>query len=270
MSSPIDDGRVLITGASSGIGRELALRIAHRAKAILLVARRRERLDELAAELTKLRPALEVRVFACDVTDRAATDAMLAEAGTVDVLVNNAGLGDLGVFDRANWEKTERMIALNCTSLLYLTHRLVGAMVGRGRGGILNISSGFGLTFGPGMAAYIATKHFVSGFTEGLRLDVAGTGVVVTQVCPGPVATEFEENIGNFTGLHAPKFVEISAAACARASIRGFDWRRALVIPGFWIKVLLFLGLWTPRVILRLLYAPAARALRRKQLAASK
>jgi len=270
MPSPFDGGVVLITGASSGIGRALALQIAHRARAIALVARRKDRLEELKSELLTRNPSLRVAVSAADITKPEARDAMLAaveaEVGPVDVLVNNAGFGDLGVFDRADWEKNERMIALNVTALTHLTHRVVRGMVARGRGGILNVSSGWGLTFGPGLSVYIGTKHFVTGFTEGLRLDLAGTGVRVTQVCPGPVATEFNDTVGNFTGMSPPGLVEISAERCARAAIRGLDRGRALVVPGLLIRLILFLGTKTPRFILRLFYAPVARLLRKKQL----
>jgi short-subunit dehydrogenase len=270
MPSPFDGGVVLITGASSGIGRALALQIAHRARAIALVARRKDRLEELKSELLTRNPSLRVVVSAADITKPEAREAMIAaveaEAGPVDVLVNNAGFGDLGVFDRADWEKNERMIALNVTALTHLTHRVVRGMVARGRGGILNVSSGWGLTFGPGLSVYIGTKHFVTGFTEGLRLDLAGTGVRVTQVCPGPVATEFNDTVGNFTGMSPPGLVEISAERCARAAIRGLDRGRALVVPGLLIRLILFLGTKTPRFILRLFYAPVARLLRKKQL----
>jgi short-subunit dehydrogenase len=271
MPSPFDGGVVLITGASSGIGRALALQIAHRARAIALVARRKDRLDELKGELLKTNPGLRVVVCASDITRpeerEAAVAAVEAEVGPVDVLVNNAGFGDLGVFDQADWEKNERMIALNVTALTHLTHRVVRGMVARGRGGIVNVSSGWGLTFGPGLSVYIGTKHFVTGFTEGLRLDLAGTGVRVTQVCPGPVATEFNDTLGNFTGMKAPGLVEISPERCARAAIRALDRGRALVIPGLLIRFILFLGVKTPRFILRLFYAPVARLLRKKQLA---
>lgn len=272
MPSPIDGGVVLITGASSGIGREIARQIAHRAEAVVLVARRKDRLEELRDELKKQSPNLYVTIYACDVTKADDRDAMLkgveAEAGPVDVLINNAGLGDLGVFDRSDWSKISQMIELNVTALAYLTHRLVRGMVARKRGGILNISSGFGLTWGPGMAAYAGTKHFVTAFTEGLRLDLVGTGVVVTQVCPGPVATEFADNVGNFTGMDVPGIVEISPERCARAAIRALDRRRALVVPGILIRFILFLGVWTPRWFLRLFFTPVARLLRKKQIAA--
>ncbi|WP_394833351.1 SDR family oxidoreductase [Pendulispora rubella] len=260
---------VLITGASSGIGVEIARQTAARVKALVLVARRIDRLEQLKEELVRVHPRLQVHVCGCDLADRDAVREMLSSVeratGGVDVLVNNAGFGDLGVFDRADWDKTERMITLNVTALTYLTHRLVPGMVERARGGILNVSSGFGLAFMPGFSVYIGTKHYVTGFTESLRLDLAGTGVTVTQVCPGPVKTEFKETLGNFTGADAPGFVEISAAECARAALRGFERGRALVIPGFVIRVLMLLNAISPRWLKRLLYAPAARKLRQIQ-----
>lgn len=269
MGSPIDNGVVLITGASSGIGLEMARLVAPRAKALALVARRTERLEALAKELKEKHTHLIVLVTPCDVADAAACDAMLlrvtAEAGPVDVLINNAGFGDVGLFDLASWERSLKMIEVNVTALAYLCHRVVRGMVERGRGGVLNVSSGFGLTFGPGMSVYVGTKHFVTGFTEGLRLDLSGTGVRVTQVCPGPVATEFLEQAGNFTGLSVPGILEISAERCARTAIRGFDSGRALLVPGILIRFLIYLGTRTPRWVMRLFYAPAARALRRKQ-----
>jgi short-subunit dehydrogenase len=266
MQPPFETASWLITGASSGIGRALAAEVAGRVGRLILVARREERLHALRNELKAKHPALTVDVLPADLLDRESTDAMLAEAGRVDVLVNNAGFGDMGVFDLADWDKTERMIALNVTALTYLTHRLVRGMVERGRGGILNISSGFGLEFMPGFAAYVGTKHYVSGFSESLRLELAGTGVAVTQVCPGPVATEFEDVAGNPLGRPPPKAVELSPEACAQAAIRGFQRGRALVVPGVAMRLVTWAGAVSPRWTKRLLYSPAARMLRRTQL----
>jgi uncharacterized protein len=272
MGSAIDQGAVLVTGASSGIGMAIARQVASRAKALVLVARRASRLEELAKELRAAHPKLRVEVIACDLGDREATRRLPAEVGerglTVDVLVNNAGVGLMGAFDRADPEKLVGMIELNVTSLTLLTSAFVSGMVERGRGGILNISSGFGLAVMPSFTAYIATKHYVTGFTEALRADLAGTGVVVTQVCPGPVATEFEQQIGNFTGHTPPKFVEISAERCARSSIAAFDRGRAMVIPGVVIHLLLIVNGLSPRFMRRLFAAVIGRIARRRQAAA--
>jgi uncharacterized protein len=268
MAALLDGSTVLLTGASSGIGRVMARLLGPRVGKLILVARRVDRLQSLETELRAENTALTVELRPCDLVDLAAVNKLLDDlaATDVDVLINNAGTGDLGVFDRADWKKTETMLHLNVTSLALLTHRLVAPMVARGRGGVLNISSGFGLVFSPGMAAYIGSKHFVTGFTESLRLDLLGTGVTVTQVCPGPVATEFEENVGNFTGLK-PTLVEISAERCARAALRGFERGRAMVMPGVAIRFVMWLAALTPRWGLRLFWSPFARALRKKQLA---
>lgn len=271
MRPPLD-GTILITGASSGIGRAMAIELAPEARALVLVARRRELLEELRTELLATRPDLVVSVQACDLLDRAATDAMLEavarDVGTVDVLVNNAGFGDMGVFDRIDWGKTERMLRLNVESVTYLTHRLLGPMVERRRGGILFVSSGFGLEFMPSFGTYTATKHYVTALSECLRLDLRSQGVVVTQVCPGPVRTEFESHLGNFTGRKPPSFVEIGPERCARAAINGFARDRALVIPGVAIRMVLWLGAISPRWLKRLVYMPLASLARRVQLRA--
>lgn len=269
MRAPLDGSVALVTGASSGIGAELARQLGPRAKTVILVARRRERLDELAAELRALHPRLTVEVRPCDLTDREALTTLIDDilaAHEVDVLINNAGLGDIGMFDMAPWDKTERMLELNMRALTYLTHRLASPMVERRRGGILMVSSGFGLSFMPGFAAYVGTKHYVTGFTESLRLELEPQGVIVTQVCPGPVATEFEEAAGNFTGVSAQRFVEISAERCARAAVGGFLRGKALVIPGIAFRLMMWMGVFTPRWLLRLVYAPGARWFRRRQL----
>jgi short-subunit dehydrogenase len=272
MRPPLDDSVVLVTGASSGIGEALARELAARARVLVLVARRRDRLDKLAAELSELWPDLQIDVRRCDLCDRGELavlcDAVDEAHGGVDILVNNAGLGDVGMFERAAWEKIEAMIELNVRALSYITHRFAAGMVKRGRGGVLMISSGFGLTFLPGFAGYVATKHFVSGLSEVMRLDLAPKGVVVTQVCPGPVATEFEEHVGNFTGRTTPAFMQISAERCARSALRGFARGRAMVVPGILMRIMMAAAALTPRFVMRLLYGPAARWLRRRQEAA--
>ncbi|HZO16224.1 MAG TPA: SDR family oxidoreductase [Polyangiaceae bacterium] len=266
MRAPIDGSVAVVTGASSGIGRELARLLAPRVRVLVLVARRRDRLEALAREL---QGTSEVDVQPCDLGDRDALAALVDHIeqthGHADILINNAGLGDIGMFDMAPWDKTERMIELNVRALTYLTHRLVRPMVKARRGGILMVSSGFGLTFMPGFAGYLATKHYVTGLSESLRLDVASMGVVVTQLCPGPVATEFEEQAGNFTGMRPQRFVEITAERCARAALAGFERGRAMVIPGLAVRFGLWLAAITPRFVLRLVYGPGARWFRARQ-----
>jgi short-subunit dehydrogenase len=268
MKPPIDGGVVLVTGASSGIGEEIARQLAVHASALILVARRRERLEALASDLRGRRKSLSVEVRVCDLTDRAALAALtddLLNRYDVDILVNCAGLGDVGMFDLSSWKKVEFMLELNMRALSYLTHRFVGPMVARKRGGILMVSSGFGLSFMPGFAAYVGTKHYVSSFAECLRIELQHVGVVVTHVCPGPVDTEFYELAGNPTDVNPQKYIEISAARCARSAIAGFSRGKALVLPGIVYRMIMWLSFVTPRRILRLLYGPAAGWLRRRQ-----
>jgi short-subunit dehydrogenase len=270
MGGAIDGGTVLVTGASSGIGVEIARLVAPRAAALVLVARRVDRLAKLREELVGARPALRVEIIGADLSRREDVARLVAEVHarglTVDVLVNNAGVGLMSVFDRADVDKTMAMVELNVSSVTRLTAAFLPGMVERGRGGVLNVSSGFGLAFLPTFAAYVATKHFVTGLTEALVADLAGTGVTATQVCPGPVATEFEENVGNFTGRKPPRLVEISAAACARAAVRGFDRGSAMVIPGTAMKLVMMLNGITPRFVRRLFASALGRAARRHQI----
>ncbi|MCB9596712.1 MAG: SDR family oxidoreductase [Sandaracinaceae bacterium] len=272
MASPWKDAVVVVTGASSGIGLELARHMAPEAKALALVARRRERLEDLAVELREKHPRLEVMVRPTDLADLAQCGAMIddvtARLGRIGVLVNNAGFGDMGVFDRADWDKIHSMIQVNVTALTYLSQRVFPEMVAMGHGGILNISSGFGLEFLPSFAAYVATKHYVTGLSESLHCEGRPLGVTVTQVCPGPVDTEFEGVLGNKAGRPPPSIAQISAAKCARQALRGFARRRALVIPGFFMKLTMWSGAWSPRWLKRLIYLPVASWFRRRQLAA--
>ncbi len=267
--SPIDSGVVLITGASSGIGQAIAELCAPRARELVLVARRKDRLDALAGELSSKHPSLRVHVFECDLGQRDRVSELvvaLDRAGlAIDVLVNNAGLGDLGVFDKSKLDKQLSMIDLNVTALVMLTHALLPGMVARGRGAVLMVSSGFGLSYLPGFAGYVGTKHFVSGFTESLHSELAGTGVYVGQICPGPVATEFEQNIGNFTGRKAPSLLEISAERCAREAVRAIDRRRALVVPHWIIKLLIWSSLRSPRWLTRAVMRLVGPVVRKQQ-----
>lgn len=265
MQPPLD-GTVVVTGASSGIGREFARVVAATASRIVLVARRKERLDELAEELRARHSALEVLVEPCDLSDLDATDRLASRllALDVDVLINNAGLGDVGLFDESELEKILRMNRVNIDALVLLTHRLLPPMLAKDRGGVLNVSSGFGLTVMPVMAAYVASKHYVTAFTESLRIELAGTGVVVGQVCPGPVDTEFEDVAGNPFGRSPPAVLVETPAAVARAAIAGFRRDRALIVPGFAMKLVMAIGRLTPRWVFRIVYRPIGALTRRR------
>ena len=235
---PIDGGAVMVTGASSGIGRELAVRLAARAGRLVLLARRTELLEQLSSELLAKRPQLQVEVMRADLSDAADIDRvvgeMLERVGPIDVLVNNAGVGDQALFDHSDWERTQQVLRTNVLAVAHLTALLVPSMVARGRGGVLNLGSGAGLSIMAAGAVYCASKHFIDGFSEALRADLAGTGVVVTQVCPGPVESEFDRMAGSLGGMAGgpPQFLRISAAQCAKDALVGFDRGAALVFPG--------------------------------------
>jgi len=265
-----DGTTALVTGASSGIGREIAKLLAPRVKRLVLVARREERLRELSETLVQHHAGLDVRVMACDLAQKSELDALVTrlrdEAIEVDLLVNNAGIGDMGVFDMADAAKLQRVIDLNVTSLTMLTYALLPKMVERKRGGIMNISSAFGMAVLGGFAVYLATKHYVTGFSEALRADLKGTGVSVTQVCPGPVATEFEKGVGNPTDLWVPAMAEISAERCARAAVAGFEKKRAMVVPGVAMKIVLLVNNCSPRFMRRVIASLSGAMIRRLQL----
>jgi len=235
---PVDGGTVLVTGASAGIGRELAVQLAARAGTVVLLARRAGRLEELRASLLARHPQLQVVALPVDLSDERDVGRVVTEvteqAGPVDVLVNNAGVSDQDLFDRADWSRIRQVLHTNVIAVAQLTAALVPSMVVRGRGGVLNMGSGAGLTVMPAAAAYSASKHFIDGFSEALRADLAGTGVVVTQVCPGPVDSEFDNVAGTTGGMTGgpPQFLRISAARCAREALAGFDRGAALVFPG--------------------------------------
>jgi short-subunit dehydrogenase len=265
-ASPIDGGSVLVTGASAGIGRELARLIAPRAGRLIITARRSDRLEELRLQLRNSSPQSQIDVVACDLAAASDRDSLVRAAladGGVDVLVNNAGLGSQGLFDQIDWIKVAQILAVDVHAVAELTHRLLPPMVQRGRGGVLNMGSGAGLHLMPGATAYVAAKHFIDGFSEALRLDLVGTGVRVTQVCPGPVNTEFDAVAGvEGLGGGPPQFVRISAASCARAAIAGFDSGQPLVFPGRLYSVLMRVAGLAPRGVERALLARASRRLR--------
>ncbi len=266
---PVDGGTVLVTGASSGIGRELAVQLAARAGALVLSARRIGLLEELQATLLAQHPQLRVVVVRADLSDEGDVDRLVSEVGEqvgpVDILVNNAGVGDQALFDSAEWRRIRQVLHTNVLAVVQLTAALVPAMVARSRGGVLNIGSGAGLTLMPASAAYCASKHFVDGFSEALRADLAGTGVVVTQVCPGPVESEFDQVAGSGGGMKGgpPQFLRISAAQCAREALAGFDRGAPLVFPGWAYRIGMRMLPLVPRKVQRLQAAYSTGRLRR-------
>jgi short-subunit dehydrogenase len=252
----------LITGASSGIGRELAWQLAPDAHALVLVARRMDRLEKLKAELCKDFPSLNVFIYGLDLRDANSTDEFLQWLGKnnlrVNFLVNNAGLGDYGDFASGEWEKIESMIAVNVTALTRLTHRLLPTLRSFEAASILNVSSIAGFMPIPQIAVYAATKAYVTSFSEALRIELRDTGVSVTTLCPGPTSTEFGEvakRRPDYERVSPPEFFKVPVEQVARQALDAVARDNARVIPGW--KVALGVGIigLIPIVILRMFLA---------------
>lgn len=259
MRTPMDSGTVLITGASSGVGRELARQLARRARTLVLVSRDEARLEPLRNELLENNPTLGVVVERCDLTQPDDVDALLDSLQRhlirVDVLVNGAGLGDFGLYEQERWSDVQRMLQVNVMAPLMLTHRLVRRMVRRKWGGVLNIYRGEARGVDPGQAVFTATRRFLEGFTESLRLELLGTGVVVTQVASGDLQD-------TAPGEQSAPWTQVSAAQCAREAIEGFERALPLVRPGWAHRWMARLAALLPRGVKRAAGLSTARRLR--------
>jgi short-subunit dehydrogenase len=249
----------LITGASAGIGRELARQLAPLASALVLVARRTDRLESVRAELLEINPALRVDCQTVDLSRPEEVDALcerlLTNGTELDFLINNAGFGDRGLFETSEWPKIEKMLQVNIVALTSLCHQLIPLLC-RNRPGA--IASFLPL---PDMAVYAATKAYVSSFSEGLRAELRGTGISVTHLCPGPVATEFGEVAGRADEPEQkmPKILETPVEEVARVGLRAVALDRARAVPGLLMLVgAITLGI-VPLVIIRLFLKPSSR-----------
>ena len=220
----------LVTGASAGIGEQLARQLAQRGHDLVLVARDRARLEALAKDIEAENGA-HCEVLSADLTVPAELAAVEARARDVDVLVNNAGFGSFGRFDELDIEVESREVNLNVLALVRLTHAAAGGMTRRGHGGILNVSSLAGHQPGPMNATYSATKAFVTSFTQAVHEELDGTGVAVTALCPGFTHTEFQARAGA-PANDVPGFMWQDAPEVARAGLDGLARNRAIAIPG--------------------------------------
>jgi uncharacterized protein len=268
----IDDCTALITGASAGIGREFARLLACRAKALILIARRQDRLNELGAELKRINPRLSIYLRQLDLNQPeqiAALPSWLTENNlSVDLLINNAGLGDMGIFATSAPERIQEMLMVNVHALTQLTRLLLPEMILRKGGGILNVSSSAGFIPVPGFAVYAATKAYVNSFSEALRGELGGKGVSVCALCPGPVHTEFSE-VARRPGEpqpDGPEFIYVSPSNVAAAGLAAIENDKPLVIPGGAMKVAMFIARLIPLWLNRLL---SKAAMRRRGLAPS-
>ena len=269
LAPPSPDATVLITGASSGIGAELARRLAGLGHNVTLVARRAERLEELADEL-RAEHAVRADVHACDLADAAARAELIVALSAAELhlaaLCNNAGFGAFGHFWEIPPEREREMVALNVAALHDLTRAFLPAMIERGSGAVLNTSSLASFQPQPLNATYAATKAFVTSFSEALHAELSGTGVSCTALCPGPVRTEFTEvaGISHLEGSGGG-LAWVSAADCARAGVDGMLKGRRIAMPRLPDHVLAQAGRLTPHTIL----LPILRTITRRGLGAS-
>jgi len=238
----------LITGASSGIGLELARIFAAHGHTCVLIARRADRLSELS-DVIGATGAKKPIAIACDLAAEDAgaklEEGLAALGFEVEFLVNNAGFGLAGAALELDRAQQLEMIDLNVRVLTDLTLRFADSIV-RHRGGILNVASIAAFLPGPGMAVYYATKAFVLSFTEAMRGELRKTGVRVTALCPGPVPTEFQSRAGFVPGIDS-KVLTVSAVEVARAGYEGLMANRQVVLPGFAVRSIPLLLRFVPR-----------------------
>jgi uncharacterized protein len=248
-STDLKGRTALVTGASSGLGAAFARDLAARGADLVITARRADNLEALAKELREAR-GVKVDVVVLDLAEPGAPAKLWAAtegAGrSIDVLINNAGGGIHQTFVDTAWERTARMIQLNLVSLTELTYRFAKAMLGRGRGHILNVASVGAYAPTPTYAAYSATKAFVRDLTEAVAYELAGTPVRVCSLCPGLTITEFHKSAGHtLAGL--VKMTSMTAEKCAAAGLDALFGGRRNVISGLINKISMYFLRFLPR-----------------------
>ncbi len=226
------DKIVLVTGASSGIGRALACRFAREGARLVLVARREDRLRRLAAELNKTGSTAGATVIVADLAETGACERVAAEVGDVDVLINNAGLGTYGRFAEQDFDEMRRMMELNMTALARLTHLLIPGMIERRSGWVLNVASMAAFQPMPYMSAYAASKSYVLEFSRSLREEVRRRGVLVTCLCPGMTRTEFFDHADYGKLRSGIDRMSADPAWVANCAYRSLLSGKAVCIPG--------------------------------------
>ncbi|MET3962955.1 short-subunit dehydrogenase [Marmoricola sp. OAE513] len=252
LPAPGPDRAAVVTGASSGIGAEIARDLVRRGHQVVLVARTESKLNELAAELGS-----GAHVLAADLSDRAARAALpdrIAGLGLIpDIVINNAGLSTLGPVHRSDPEAEMRMVEVDVVAVVDLCSRFLPGMVERGRGAVLNVASTAAFQPLPGQAGYGAGKVFVLSYTQSLSGELKGTGVSVSVLCPGPVDTGFGEAAG-FTKEQAdealPAFMWIAPDVVAKTAVDGLDRGKLVIIPGVGNKAGALFAKITPKRIL--------------------
>jgi len=238
----------LITGASAGLGVEFARQLSEQGHRLVLVARRKDRLEALAKELGN------ARAVTIDLSKSGSAAKLLADleaAGEqVEILVNNAGFGLIGRFAELDPKRERQMIDVNVGALTDLCRAVAPGMIKRKSGAILNVASTAAFQPGPKMAVYFATKAFVLSFTEALHEELKPHGVKVTCLCPGPTRTEFGE-VAGFGGNGAFDKVAMEAGEVVEAGLKGMDRNRAVIVPGLVNKIGAISTRFAPRSVVR-------------------
>jgi short-subunit dehydrogenase len=254
LPEPDPNSTCLVTGASSGIGADLARELASRGHNVVLVARRADRLQALATELSEAH-GVRAESVSCDLVDpdavRALPGRIEALGLTVDILINNAGYGSAGPFVDLDLQAETDMVRLNCETVVALSGAYAPKFVERQAGAILVVASEAGMQPIPGQATYGASKAFALSFAEALHTELSHLGVAVTALCPGPVDTEFASRAGLQDAFgQVPGFAVVSSADCARAGIDGLVRNKRVVVPGLAIRAVGIAGRHAPRAVL--------------------
>jgi len=238
----------LVTGASAGLGVEFARQLSKRGHRLVLAARRKERLEELAKELGNAR-AVAIDLSKGDAAAKLMAD-VAANGETVDLLVNNAGFGLIGRFAELDAARERQMIDLNIGVLTDLCRAVAPDMIKRKSGGIINVASTAAFQPGPKMAVYFATKAFVLSLTEALHEELKPHGIRVSCLCPGPTRTEFGD-VAGFGGNGLFDRVAMNAAEVVETGLKGLDSNHAVVVPGWTNKVVAASTRFAPRPVVR-------------------
>ena len=263
----------LVTGASAGLGAEFALQLADLGVTHLaLTARRADRLEELRQKLLSREHPPKVETISADLADANGVTSLIADLDkrgfSPDILINNAGLGDLGTFETSDPAKMEAMLAVNIVALTRLTRWAVPAMLAKKAGWICNVGSTAGMIPLPTFAVYAATKAYVNSFSEALRIELHGSGIQVLALCPGPVVTEFGQVASRENSKRKfapPDFLCVSKTAVVKQTLTALARGRGRLIPGLLVRLPMLLAESTPRWILRLVFNLSSGDFRRER-----
>ncbi len=257
LPEPRSTSAALITGASAGIGAAVAQELAARGYNLILVARRKDKLDELGAELTSAH-GIRAESLGCDLTNDASRDRLAGRAASlgleVDILINNAGFATGGPFHEAAPEREIEQVKILVEAPVALCSAFLPDMVRRGYGAVLNVASTAGMQPLPYSAGYSAAKAYMLNFSEALHQEVRGLGVTVTALAPGPVSTEFWDTAGWQAGGQAfenavPKPAWVTAEQTAKAGIKGLQDGQRVVVPGLPIRTAMLAARYVPHAL---------------------